>query len=626
MSKTEKPIDRFVDLTWDDIEEWTGSQIASRGKKYQRDKRVSELAATGDGSLVAWIEGSKMYATKVSIKKNELPESICTCPYEFDCKHGVAVVLEYIERIKTNKSVPKTGKDNKILQWLEDEDLEDSDDNETPPQEEVDKEIGAYLRSKTKEQLVEIVLENARRYPELYKDFAYNKQLDNGETKSLISGLRKEIRNISSEPGWQNHWRGEGYTPDYSGIRRKLEKLLSVAGADDVLAIGRELMTQGIRQVEESDDEGETAEEISSCIPVIVQALDKSSLAPADKLIWAIYAVLSDEYDLFEAFAEYLLLKHKPQDWSLVADRLLERINTSTPATGEDTIFCNYRRDRLVDWAIHALECAGRSGEILSLCKSEAQKTGSYIRLIKKLTEDSQWVDAEHWIIEGIRAVGQKWPGIANKLRTMFLEIRKEQKDWPAVAAINADNFVRYPSQQTYMDCQESADKLKTWPAVRECLLLYLETGKALRKQKSWPLPPSGLDEPESSSKNQFPILNVLIDIAIYEKNPAEVLRWYDQSQKHCFGWYDRRDDRIAVAIQKHSPDRAIDIWQKLTEGLIAQVKPSAYEESLPYLRKIKTVLKEQGQVKRWEDYLQNLKTTHVRKRRLMEILNSIKN
>jgi hypothetical protein len=37
-------------------------------------------------------------------------------------------------------------------------------------------------------------------------------------------------------------------------------------------------VTTGIRQVEESHDEGETAMEIADCMPVIVAALDRSSL------------------------------------------------------------------------------------------------------------------------------------------------------------------------------------------------------------------------------------------------------------------------------------------------------------------------------------------------------------
>jgi uncharacterized Zn finger protein len=75
------PLDRFADLTWNDIKAWAGGTIVSRGKNYQRQGRVADLAVTDDSGLIAWVRGSKRYATKVAMGENCLPDSICTCPY-----------------------------------------------------------------------------------------------------------------------------------------------------------------------------------------------------------------------------------------------------------------------------------------------------------------------------------------------------------------------------------------------------------------------------------------------------------------------------------------------------------------------------------------------------------------
>ena len=48
----------FEDITWFDLESWAGSKIVSRGRSYQRNKYVNELAITGSGELLAWVEGS----------------------------------------------------------------------------------------------------------------------------------------------------------------------------------------------------------------------------------------------------------------------------------------------------------------------------------------------------------------------------------------------------------------------------------------------------------------------------------------------------------------------------------------------------------------------------------------
>jgi uncharacterized Zn finger protein len=75
-----KMTNSFVNLSWDDLRKWAGSKIVSRGKSYQRQKLVSKLAILDNGDLLTWVDGTHKYATKVTIDKDELPESTCTCP------------------------------------------------------------------------------------------------------------------------------------------------------------------------------------------------------------------------------------------------------------------------------------------------------------------------------------------------------------------------------------------------------------------------------------------------------------------------------------------------------------------------------------------------------------------
>jgi uncharacterized Zn finger protein len=96
MSKKNTLRKQFSALTWSDLEEWAGSRIVGRGRSYQQQGRVSGLSIAQDVALIAWVDGTERYATKVNMDERGLPESICSCPYEMDCKHGVAVVLEYL--------------------------------------------------------------------------------------------------------------------------------------------------------------------------------------------------------------------------------------------------------------------------------------------------------------------------------------------------------------------------------------------------------------------------------------------------------------------------------------------------------------------------------------------------
>jgi len=120
MPKEKTKLHRFSDLTWIDIEAWAGGKIISRGQNYQRQGRVADLAVTDEGSLIAWVDGSARYATRVGMDEDSRPDSICTCPYGSDCKHAVAVVIEYLDRVENNRSVPKAKQDDerlKLLDW-----------------------------------------------------------------------------------------------------------------------------------------------------------------------------------------------------------------------------------------------------------------------------------------------------------------------------------------------------------------------------------------------------------------------------------------------------------------------------------------------------------------------------
>ncbi|MCG7851875.1 MAG: SWIM zinc finger family protein, partial [Methanosarcinaceae archaeon] len=107
MPKKKNQLEQIADLSWDELNKWAGSKIVSRGRSYQHQGRVSSLAVTNDDALIAWVDGSEQYAVRVAMGDGGLPDSVCTCPYQFGCKHALAVVLEYMERIESNQKIPK---------------------------------------------------------------------------------------------------------------------------------------------------------------------------------------------------------------------------------------------------------------------------------------------------------------------------------------------------------------------------------------------------------------------------------------------------------------------------------------------------------------------------------------
>ena len=630
--------DFFEKLNWDDLEQWAGSRVLSRGQGYHRSHRVKELAQARTGALVAWVHGGQRYATEVDFEDGELI-SVCTCPYGNNCKHAVAVVLEYLDHLKKKLEVPQvTGQDQRLalLQGIDEEDPEDRyeeeeiDSGPLVPQKGAKSsvvDLKGFLEEQTKGQLITLLTDLSERYPNVREDLEDRQTLSKGSVKRIVAAVRKEIQALSSEPGWRNHWNDEGYTPDYSRVKGRLKSLLVKGHADEVIALGKELQEAGIRQVEMSHDEGETGMEISSCLDVVFQTLPQSSLSPIEQMLWVIDAELKDDYELCYGSESFWKKKQKASDWSAVADKLMQRLNEFDLARGEDNFSRNYRRDRLSNWIIEALENAGRHKEIIPLCEEEAVKTGSYTRLVDALRKAKRLEEAEQWIFRGIRATQKQWPGIAKQLKDTLREMREREGNWLKVAAFRTEDFLQSPSLHTFQDMKKAAEKAKVWPEVRAAALLYLETGKLPQSNPTWPLPQTGVKEDRETRKSEFPMADVLIDIAIEEKRPDEVLRWYDQrkSKKQIFwGGDGYQEDKIAGAVVDLYPDRAIAIWKNLAEKQIALTKPKAYEAAAIYLRKVYSLLKKLKREGEWKDYLLKLRQANARKTKFIEILNRV--
>lgn len=632
MARKRKENDPFEGLTWNDLTAWAGDKIVSRGKSYQRSGYVKDLARTPDGSLVAWVEGTERYATRVFFEDDEL-ESICSCPYWDTCKHAVAVVVEYLDSLKRKIKIPKAANKDQRLRllaefsddetWIdEDDDFDDFEDVYYQKHWGIDNRfLEPFLKKHTKAQLVELIKELAGQYALVMAHLQDQNNLSRGDVSDMVGSIRNEIHELSSEPGWQNHWRNEGYAPDYSRVRHRLEGLLDQGHADDLIVLGEELLEAGIRQVEMSDDEGETEEEIASCMDMVFRALPESSLSPADQMLWAVDRELEDQWALCEGVEVFWKQKKKKTDWNILADKLIKRLKDFSKAKDD-----RYDRDRLTDWIITALKNSGRMAEIVPLCEKEAVRTDSYVRLVRILMETHQWRSADQWIQKGIQATDKKWPGIADQLRESLREIREKQGDWLQVAALRADDFFINPSLETFQELKVAAKKSKAWDKVKPAVLNYLETGKIPLPGSSWPLPEADVPKAKERRPKQFPIIGTLIDIAIAEKRPDEVIHWYDQRKSQKFGgwWSEFQEDKIAKALVDDYPDRAVDIWKRLAANLIAQVKPKAYEKAVVHLNRIQRTLKRQSKDKEWGIYLADIRKEHARKIKLLEILDSL--
>lgn len=108
----------FRSLTWEDLETWAGSKTVERGRSYWHGGQVRALARTPQGHIVAWVQGEERYATRVWWQEGRLA-SACTCPIGWACKHAVAVILECLDHMAENRSIPLAVPKDRRLELLE---------------------------------------------------------------------------------------------------------------------------------------------------------------------------------------------------------------------------------------------------------------------------------------------------------------------------------------------------------------------------------------------------------------------------------------------------------------------------------------------------------------------------
>ena len=604
----------YESLSSEDLEQWAGSVVFKRGKGYR--PRVHDLAATEEGHLVANVIGSESYITRVWMTGGE-PDHECSCPYPEPCKHAVAVLLTYLDRVASGTSVPRIGPDE-LSARLSTYGLAGGSGTEQGLDLE---EARAALEALTKARLVEWAMNRFASDPSLFDTLPLAAPLNDKARDKAVARLRQQIRKTATEKAWQDYWGGQGHTPDYSPIREQLKKLSYNGHHEAVLELGEELFVLGVTQVEDSGDEGETAAEITDCMAVVLDAMSRTKQPASERMIWYWDKRLDDAYGLLDGLEPPVdETQMTRDDWREVAEAFGNRLAASPiPESGDRWSSKQYRRARLLSYTRQALSEAGEDQRAIELMIAELPYCDNYVELVDALLENKAHDQAVHWVYEGFRQTLERLPGIAWKLVDRLLGIARRRKDWSLVAALRVDQFLQRIDVDNYRLVEEASRVARCWQQVRATLLGFLETGAAPRSAAGWPLPDTGLQFSGPRFRRNFPNHNELIAIALYEKRTEDALRWFRESP-----YKGRHAEAIAEAVAKTHPDVSLDVWQRKAESLIARVQPKAYREAMPFLSRMEKLMQSLGRSDDYRRYVAALRMRHKAKRRLMEELDKL--
>lgn len=128
------------------------------------------------------------------------------------------------------------------------------------------------------------------------------------------------------------------------------------------------------------------------------------------------------------------------------------------------------------------------------------------------------------------------------------------------------------------------------------------------------------------------PYYGVLIDMAIADKRPEDVLQWYDKmcAQRKTSPYGDTWNgpgahaDFVAEAVAKSHPQRSLEIYRQRVEQNLKSTGVSAYESVAAYLRKMRPIMRSIDGENDWKQLVEDIQIRYRNRPRLMEILDRL--
>jgi len=95
----------------------------------------------------------------------------------------------------------------------------------TPRRTKAQAKVVKILGDKSREELLDLLVGLSGRHPEVRQQIVEAEQFASGQADKVVRALGSEIRTLTSEPVWHNHWSGEGNLPDYTHLDDQLGTL-----------------------------------------------------------------------------------------------------------------------------------------------------------------------------------------------------------------------------------------------------------------------------------------------------------------------------------------------------------------------------------------------------------------
>ncbi len=572
--------------------ELAGNRYFGRGEEYFEDGAVTSLKEN-DGVITGKVQGTHSYTIQLWVEDGEL-EHKCSCPlgedYEF-CKHCVAVGLTWLAK---DEKTPLAKSGKKISDSIGEKDVRD------------------FLMGKSKEALVEIILEQCE------DDDRLNRRLLAMTAKTSRDKLDLSVwKDALDEATWSDDFVDYRHMYDYAdGIQEvinSIEELLHEGHAEAVVELtehGLAVMERAMEQVDDSGGNmGMLMEQLQELHINACQKAKPNPIPLAERLFaWELRTDWDTFYHAAETYADVLgdvgLARYRK-----LTEEAWAKIKTLEPGE-KDTNRYDSKRFRITSMMESLAKTSDNVEELVAIKSRDLSHQYYFLVIAEIYLKAGQDDDALEWAERGWKAFPQK-EGDA-RLREFISHAYHRRDRHDEAMALTWTAFSERISFDMFKTLAEHAKLAKTWPEWREKGLAYIREQISASKQKQ-----SKRRGWDYSSHGDH---SILVQVFLWEKDMEAA--WSEAREGGCSGplWLE-----LAGLREKTAPHNSVQIYREHIRHLLKHADKRNYEEAVKYLAKIKKLLGAMGKTQDFPVIVSEIRNEHKRKRNLMALLDKKK-
>lgn len=563
-----------------------GERFFERGEDYFYDGAVRSLRASGSG-VEAMVQGTRRYRVRLWIEQSTLCSS-CNCPVGRDglfCKHCVAVGLAWHDRGANLEGTADIG--------------------DHPASSQVD--LQSYLSGLEKQALVSLILERADEDPRFMRKLVLGAAQAGAQPPDL-SVWKQAFDETLQTDDFVDYRGAFDYASDIEEVVGSLAEMLKAGQAESVISLaeyGLDEIEEAIQYIDDSD--GWLGGLMDQLQKLHLEACRAARPDPVDLAERLFEAETSSGYGAFHnavvAYADVL-----GKEGLAAYRRLAEADWAKVPALGpgEQEHNRHGERFRITSIMETLAELAADFGALIAIKSHDLSSPYAYLEIAELYQDRGDAEKALEWAEQGWQAFAHKRPD--ERLRSFIADAYQARGRHEDAMELVWQAFSDQPWLDNYRQLRQHGERAGAWPAWRNKALTLIreriaDPSDSLASQRFW-------------DRQFLRDHSALVEIFLDEDDSETA--WREAKAGGC------SDDlwlALAKARERGAPHDAVRIYQSHVAKLLRNTGDRVYQEALHYLDKISALLGQSDGSTGFRSYLTEIRATHKRKRKLMQML-----